>query len=66
MKSYHVRTDGTCNLYLQVYVNKERNKFPLNISVAPKDFDKIKQRIRGTHKFCKDFNLIIEEARRYK
>ena len=60
MKLDHVRTDGTCSLYLQVYVNKERKKFPLNISVAPKDFDKTKQRIKGTHKFCKDFNLIIE------
>ena len=61
MKTDHVRTDGTCSIYLQVYVNKERKRFPLHISVMPKDFDKLKQRVKGTNKFYKDYNLIIEK-----
>ncbi|PKB18396.1 site-specific integrase [Flavobacterium sp. 5] len=56
-----VKTDGTSAIYLQIFINKERIKLPMGINVPAKDFDKIKQRVRQSFKFSKDYNLIIEQ-----
>lgn len=61
IKDDYVRADGTCALYLQVFLNKEKKKLPCHISVKPVEFDKIKQRVKSKNPYHKDFNLIIEK-----
>jgi integrase/recombinase XerD len=61
IKDDYVRADGTCALYLQIFLNKEKKKLPCNISVKPIEFDKTKQRIKSKHPLYKDYNLIIEK-----
>lgn len=56
-----VKTDGTNAVYLQIFINKERIKLPMGIAVPVKDFDKVKQRVKASFKFHKDYNLIIEQ-----
>jgi len=54
--------DGTCAIYLQVRLSGEGKKIPLDINVKPSEFNKVLQRIRGTSKQVKDWNIIIEKA----
>ncbi len=61
MKRDYVRADGTCALYLQIFINKERKKISCNISVKPEEFDEIKQRVKPKCTFYKDYNLLIEK-----
>lgn len=61
IKDDYVRADGTCALYVQVFLNKEKKKIPCNISVSPVDFDKLKQRVKTKHFHHKDYNLILEK-----
>lgn len=58
-KTSFVKSDGTCALYLQVFINKNRKQIPLHISVPPKDFDKKNQLIKKSNAYHKDYNLII-------
>jgi len=60
IKDDYVKEDGTAALYVQVFLNRERKRFPLKINVAPKHFDKIKQRVRGANPNSKDLNLLID------
>lgn len=61
IKDDYIRQDGTCALYLQIFLKGERLRIPLNISVAPKSFDKVKQRITSKFAYHKDYNLLIEK-----
>lgn len=61
IKDDYVRADGTCALYIQVFLNKEKKKIPCNISVKPNDFDKLKQRVKTKNAFHRDWNIIIEK-----
>ncbi|NKI28277.1 site-specific integrase [Arenibacter sp. 6A1] len=61
IKSDYKRADGTCALYLAVYLDQKRKRLPLNISVPPKMFDKKAQRVKKAFKFSKDYNLLIEK-----
>lgn len=62
IKEDHIRTDGTCAIYLQMFLNKVRKKIPLHLAVRPSDFDKVKQRVKSKAPLSRDFNLIIEKA----
>ena len=62
IKDDYVRADGTCALYLQMFLNKEKKKLPIYVSVPVKDFDKVKQRVKTKNQHSKDYNLIIEKA----
>lgn len=59
-KKDYVRADGTCALYVQVFLNGKK-MLPLDIAVRLKDFDEIKQRVKAAHPNAKDFNLLIEK-----
>jgi site-specific recombinase XerD len=61
IKDDYIRSDGTCGIYAQVFLNKKRKKFPLYLMVEPKYFDSIKQRVMPKHPYSKDYNLIIEK-----
>lgn len=61
-KSNFVKKDGTCALYLQVFINKSRKQIPLQVFVAPKHFDKSKQRVKKSCANSADLNLIIENT----
>ena len=60
MKNF-VRLDGTCALYLEIYLSK-RKRLPLNLAVPPDAFDINKQRIKNSYKYAKDYNLLIEKV----
>lgn len=62
MKNDYVRADGTCALYIQIFLNKEKKKLPLQISVRKCDFDEVKQRVKSKVVFGNDYNLLIEKA----
>jgi len=59
-KKDYVRSDGTCALYVQIFLNGKK-MLPLDISVRLKDFDDIKQRVKSSHAYFKDYNLLIEK-----
>lgn len=61
IKDDYVRADGTSALFLQLFLNKDRKRLPLNISVKVDEFDKVKQRIKPKCLYHKDYNLIIEK-----
>src|SRR5436190_24391882 len=61
IKDDYLRADGTCALYVQIFLNKEKKKIPCNIAVKPTDFDKAKQRIKSKNILHKDYNLLIEK-----
>jgi integrase/recombinase XerD len=56
-----VRTDNTSALHLQIFLNKKRIRFPLDLSVPAQFFDVKKQRIKQNYPYSKDYNLIIEK-----
>lgn len=62
IKSDYVRADGTCALFIQLFLNKQQKRIPLNIAVALENFDKKKQRIKPKTTFANDYNLIIEKS----
>lgn len=59
LKKDYIRKDGTCAIYLQIFLDKKRKRLPLNIYVKPKDFDEKKQIVKGKSQLAKDYNLII-------
>lgn len=59
-KKDYLRADGTKALYAQVFLNQERIKIPLHISVAEKHFDIKKQRVKKACTFTDDLNLLQE------
>jgi len=61
IKDDYKRQDGTCALFVQMFLNSERKRIPLNIAVKPENFDKKKQRISTKHPMYKDLNLLIEK-----
>lgn len=61
IKDDYTRYDGTCSLYIQVFLNNKTKKFPLNLSVPKLAFDKKKQRVIAKYEKHRDYNLIIEK-----
>lgn len=62
VKQYaHQRTDGTSALYLQIFINTQRMRVPLEIAVPQQYFDTKKQRVKPGYIFAKDYNLVIEK-----
>ena len=62
IKDDYVRKNGMCPLYVQVFINSERKRIPLNINVQPKDFDKKKGVVRNTMSKASDYNLILKKS----
>lgn len=62
LKKENRRADGTCPLYIQIFLNGERKLIPLRICVVEDCFDKVKQRVKRKHKEYLDLNLIIEKV----
>jgi site-specific recombinase XerD len=61
IKKDYIRTDGTCAIYIQCFLNSEKKIFPLDISVKKIEFDDKKQRVNSKCFYQKDFNLLIEK-----
>lgn len=55
------RKDQTHALYVLIYQDRKSKKLPLNLSVPLKQFDSNKQRVKPSHKYYKDYNLVIEK-----
>lgn len=62
IKDDYVRSDGTCALYLQIFLDGQKKKLPLHISVKSLYFDKEKQRVKSKEALYRDYNLIIEKS----
>ncbi|WP_233890469.1 site-specific integrase [Tenacibaculum piscium] len=58
-KKDYIRKDGTAALYIQLFLDGNRKRIPLDIFVNPKIFNETKQRVQGTSQLAKDYNLII-------
>lgn len=56
------KIDGTCAVYLSVYVHRKKIYFNTGVSVKPGDWNPDKRRIRGTGKKARDQNLIIDKC----
>lgn len=61
IKDTYIKADGTCAIYVQLFVKKKKKIFHLDLNVLPIYFDKIKQRVTSKHPYHKDYNLIIEK-----
>ena len=62
VKKDYTRVDGTNALYVQLFLNKEMKRIPLQIFVPMNDFDEKKQRVKKRNKGYADFNLLIEKT----
>ncbi|OIN55674.1 site-specific integrase [Arsenicibacter rosenii] len=63
IKDDYVKKDGTSPLYLQVFINQEMIRFPLDISWPPPFFDKSAGRLKArskTDKDLSDYQIIIQ------
>lgn len=55
------RADGSCALYLRILLpQKQSVRFPIGISVAPKDYDIVAKRVKKSHPDYQDYNAIIQ------
>ena len=61
IKDDYILKNGTASVYLQCFVKGTQVRVPTNIKVPPKQFNKVKERIRASHPQADDFNLILEE-----
>jgi site-specific recombinase XerD len=61
IKKEHVRVDGTCALYINIYYRGNSKKVNLKISVPLKSFDVKRKRVKANFKYAKDYNLLIEK-----
>jgi site-specific recombinase XerD len=61
LKNNYIKSDGTCAIYVQIFVKKKKKIFHLDLNVLPSQLDKIKQRVNSKHPNYKDYNLIIEK-----
>lgn len=61
IKDDYIRSDGTCALYIQLFLNSIQKRIPLLMSVEIKHFDKKKQRVKASYENFKDYNLLIEK-----
>lgn len=57
------KKDGTAALYAVLYVEKQKIRIPLDISVLARDWDPVAERIKGRGKEISDRNLIIADVR---
>lgn len=62
VKKDYTRVDGTNALYVQIFLNKEMKRIPLDIFVPLIDFDEKKQRVKKRNKRYADLNLLIEKT----
>jgi hypothetical protein len=62
IKDDYMRSDGPCAVYIQVFLNEKLpKKIAMNFAVDPALFDKSKQRVKSSHPYYKDYNLLIEK-----
>jgi len=62
IRSDYVRNDGTCALYLQIFLNGSRKRIALDIFVPEVAFDKNKMRVKKAYKGSNDLNLVLEKV----
>lgn len=55
-----IKKDGTAPLYLQLRYAKKQARIAIDISVDPKDFDPVRQRILPRNRNAKEFNILID------
>jgi site-specific recombinase XerD len=56
-----VRLDGKYSVFIQVILNRSIKRISLGISVLEKEFDEVKQRVKSSNEYYKDYNLLIEK-----
>lgn len=57
------RADGSAALYAVVYIQRDKIRIPLGISVCAADWDPILERVKGRGQQVKDLNLIISNTK---
>ncbi|HEX4888200.1 MAG TPA: Arm DNA-binding domain-containing protein, partial [Luteibaculaceae bacterium] len=56
----NLRKNGMLSLYLQVFINRERLRIPLNIFVKPEDWIANREIIVGSSPENADLNLLLQ------
>jgi integrase/recombinase XerD len=57
-KDDYVRTDRTSALYLQIFIDDQKNNFPLHIAVEATSVDRVVQHLKSKQFQNRDYNLI--------
>ena len=61
IRDHHIRKDGTCSIYIQVFAKGEQIRIPTGLYCSPRHWNKNKQRFKGSAPNANDHNLIIED-----
>jgi integrase/recombinase XerD len=61
LKTDYKKSDNTCTVYVQISLNRVVKKINCGFSVLEKEFDLKNQRVKSSHKFSSDLNLVIEK-----
>jgi integrase/recombinase XerD len=63
MRNDYTYADGTRTLYLQVFIDGQRRKYPMDIRLKPKDWHDERMAVRKSHGAeAADFNLVISHG----
>lgn len=61
IRTHHIRKDGTCAVYFQVFAKGEQMRIPTGLYCAPRFWNSNKQRFKGNAPNAHDYNLIIDD-----
>lgn len=61
IRDHHIKKDGTCAIYIQVFAKGEQIRIGTGLSCSPKYWSKTKQRLKGNAPNAHDHNLIIDD-----
>lgn len=63
IRENYKKQDGTTPIYCKFYINRQKIRIPVGISVNEEQWDEEGERIKGTSKEVKDNNLIIRNVK---
>lgn len=63
IRDNYIKSDGTCQVYLQLFISKKKITVPTGVEINPDDYDKEKNLVRQSDKNHQDYNLMINDAK---
>ena len=58
----YIKKDGSCAVFVYTYIRRQKVRFNTGVSVKPDNWNDEKKRIKGSSKFAKDNNLVIDNC----
>lgn len=59
----YIKKNGTCAVYCQIYIGREKVRIPVGINVLPEHWDAHGGKVKGASQLAKDYNLIIQNEK---